>query len=79
MAADNPSIWQKWQITTEALQVWAIQIWVCNDMAKNIYYFWTTRAAQYGTWILFTYAAISNILSRTLSITNIYNSLLIAT
>jgi hypothetical protein len=44
IVADNPSLWQKWQVTTEALQVVAIWIWVCNDMNKNIYYFWTTRA-----------------------------------
>jgi hypothetical protein len=45
LVADNPSVWEKWQVLTEGLQIFAIWMWVCNDMQKNIYLWMGTRAA----------------------------------
>ena len=49
-------VWNKWMVTTEALQIFAIMLWVCNDMTKNMYVFVKHRISLHKNWLNFTYA-----------------------
>jgi len=43
----DPSTWEKTQVTTEMLQVLANGLWICNDMNKNSYKFWSFKYIEF--------------------------------
>ena len=73
---DSPSLWDKWNLTTKFIRIWAEGLYTCNDMAKHIYTFIEPRktAFQYS-WLQFTYGFIQNILAQIFSINNVYLSM----
>lgn len=55
LMADNPGVWEKWQIIASGLQVWAYGLWTCNSMLKNFHNYAKLRIELFGTWLNFTY------------------------
>jgi hypothetical protein len=61
--------------STRLLQNATNHLWVCNNMAKNVYTWGAKKASLFSSFTTMATSFFQNLLSKVISINNIYNSI----
>ena len=60
---------------TQYLQTITNALWVCNSLSMNVYLWMNFKYSLFGSFTDLTSAFFQNLLSRVISLNNIYNSM----
>lgn len=70
--------WPIIQATSKMTRILAEGLFYCNSMERNAYLYYVKQKVAFGSWLVWSYSFLQNVLSSVISINNIYQSLIIA-